>query len=267
MTVEIRSAAASWPRAFSRFAFSGFLTRSLFCFWNSINATTTRNKRLLFLPPPGCQHYDNETAAFNLPTLSPVKAKKLKYGVLKYSKPFQKDPIFNEFLFGKGNESSVIDSLGFTKAKTYLTTVEDFQRGKRGALQLGAMMKCASRCNPLDYNGYGCFCGFLGSGQPVDGIDKCCKMHDWCYTTTTCMGLQYDLPYFVGYKWKCNGGAPYCSKNNVNSLRNAIARNCEAQKSAPRSIAPTTNFLEEWWAADSLTHSLNVCVLFKARSD
>ncbi len=37
-------------------------------------------------------------------------------------------------------------------------------------------------------------------------------MHDWCYTTTTCMGLQYDLPYFVGFKWKCNGGAPYCSK-------------------------------------------------------
>ena len=39
---------------------------------------------------------------------------------------------------------------------------------------------------------------------------RCCKMHDWCYTTTTCMILQYNLPYFVPYKWKCNGGAPYC---------------------------------------------------------
>ena len=37
-------------------------------------------------------------------------------------------------------------------------------------------------------------------------------MHDWCYTTTSCMFLQYNLPYFVPYKWKCNGGAPYCGK-------------------------------------------------------
>ena len=37
-------------------------------------------------------------------------------------------------------------------------------------------------------------------------------MHDWCYTTTTCHGLEWDLPYFVPFKWKCNGGAPYCSK-------------------------------------------------------
>ena len=37
-------------------------------------------------------------------------------------------------------------------------------------------------------------------------------MHDWCYTTTTCHGLEWDLPYFVPFKWKCNGGSPYCSK-------------------------------------------------------
>ena len=37
-------------------------------------------------------------------------------------------------------------------------------------------------------------------------------MHDWCYTTTTCMSLQWHLPYFVPFKWKCNGAAPYCSK-------------------------------------------------------
>ena len=41
---------------------------------------------------------------------------------------------------------------------------------------------------------------------------RCCKMHDWCYTTTSCMFFQYNLPYFVPYKWKCNGGAPYCGK-------------------------------------------------------
>ena len=43
-------------------------------------------------------------------------------------------------------------------------------------------------------------------------LNRCCKMHDWCYTTTTCHGLEWDLPYFVPFKWKCNGGSPYCSK-------------------------------------------------------
>ena len=37
---------------------------------------------------------------------------------------------------------------------------------------------------------------------------------DWCYTTTSCMFLQYNLPYFVPYKWKCNGGAPYCGESH-----------------------------------------------------
>ncbi|XP_071146710.1 basic phospholipase A2 PA-9C-like [Mytilus edulis] len=28
---------------------------------------------------------------------------------------------------------------------------------------------------------YGCFCGWSGSGTPVDGVDQCCKDHDDCY--------------------------------------------------------------------------------------
>ena len=69
-------------------------------------------------------------------------------------------------------------------------------------------------------------------------------MHDWCYTTTSCMFLQvgflerhkykytntqihntttslshpflqYNLPYFVPYKWRCNGGSPYCIPGNT----------------------------------------------------
>jgi len=88
--------------------------------------------------------------------------------------------------------------------------IEQIERGKRGALDLAQIIKCSTGCDPLLFQGYGCFCGFLGSGEPVDGIDTCCKMHDWCYTTSNCMGLNYDLPYFVPFKWKCNGGAPYC---------------------------------------------------------
>ena len=91
----------------------------------------------------------------------------------------------------------------------------DHISSKRAAWDFYAMVKCATGCNPLVFKGYGCFCGFLGSGEAVDGIDRCCKMHDWCYTTTNCMRLQHTLPYFVPYKWKCNGGAPYCSELSI----------------------------------------------------
>jgi len=55
----------------------------------------------------------------------------------------------------------------------YLTAedIEQIERGKRGALDLAQIIKCATGCDPLIYNGYGCYCGFLGSGDPVDGID------------------------------------------------------------------------------------------------
>jgi len=104
------------------------------------------------------------------------------------------DPVFNEILdIGIRNNS------------------------KRGALDLYKMVKCGTGCNPLVYKGYGCYCGFLGSGGVVDGIDRCCKMHDWCYTRTSCMHLEHSLPYFVPYKWTCNGGAPYCIAGNSRS--------------------------------------------------
>lgn len=46
------------------------------------------------------------------------------------------------------------------------------QRTKRGVLHLFNMVSCATGCNPLTYKGYGCYCGFLGSGYAVDGIDR-----------------------------------------------------------------------------------------------
>lgn len=131
---------------------------------------------------------------------------------------FEMDPIFNEIIepslrinnAGKGNATST-----YLKSKQpYLYNafdgVEDWERDKRGALHLYGIIKCATGCNPLGFKGYGCFCGFMGAGNPVDGIDTCCKMHDWCYSTSSCHGLEWDLPYFVPFKWKCNGGAPYC---------------------------------------------------------
>lgn len=84
-------------------------------------------------------------------------------------------------------------------------------RSKRGVFQLYNMVKCATGCNPLSYKGYGCFCGFLGSGHPVDGIDRCCKKHDWCYDNARCPPF---FEYLVPYLWKCYKNRPLCAIDN-----------------------------------------------------
>jgi len=123
--------------------------------------------------------------------------------------PSSLDPVFNEILDTGQNNNR-----------------------KRGALDLYKMVKCGTGCNPLVYKGYGCYCGFLGSGGVVDGIDRCCKMHDWCYSQTTCMYLEYHLPYFFPYKWTCNGGAPYCIAGTTRKTNSASCSHqlCECDR-------------------------------------
>lgn len=81
-------------------------------------------------------------------------------------------------------------------------------RLKRDVITLYSMIKCSTGCEPLFYKGYGCYCGFLGAGVPVDGIDRCCKLHDKCYENSNCISY---LEYFVPYIWKCYNGKPLCA--------------------------------------------------------
>ncbi|XP_022654590.1 uncharacterized protein LOC111247654 isoform X2 [Varroa destructor] len=81
-------------------------------------------------------------------------------------------------------------------------------RKKRSVLQLASMLKCVSGCSPLAFHGYGCFCGYMGDGSPVDPIDSCCLEHDWCYSSTQC---SHVATYFLPYDWSCDGpGYAYC---------------------------------------------------------
>ncbi|CAL4122247.1 unnamed protein product, partial [Meganyctiphanes norvegica] len=76
-------------------------------------------------------------------------------------------------------------------------------RHKRSIFHQYNIMECTTKCNPKDYNEYGCYCGLGGAGQPVDGIDKCCQAHDLCLTyASQCAGLDY---YLQPYRWRCNG--------------------------------------------------------------
>lgn len=60
-------------------------------------------------------------------------------------------------------------------------------RFKRGVIHLYNMVVCATGCNPLAYKGYGCYCGFLGSGYVIDGIDQ--------YVTRYVKLTSYEAPH------------------------------------------------------------------------
>ncbi|XP_050451018.1 uncharacterized protein LOC126851291 isoform X3 [Cataglyphis hispanica] len=117
-------------------------------------------------------------------------------------------------------------------------------RFKRGVFHLYNMVVCATGCNPLAYKGYGCYCGFLGSGYVIDGIDQCCKMHDWCYDATECLMFS---EYFVPYYWRCyHGYKPVCAVEHGSwgGSGSCAQRLCECDRSLAECLkkypCPTT---------------------------
>ncbi|XP_071338297.1 phospholipase A2, minor isoenzyme-like isoform X2 [Trachinotus anak] len=106
--------------------------------------------------------------------------------------------------------------------------------------QFGTMIECVQPgVYPLQYNNYGCWCGFGGKGTPQDELDMCCKIHDECYGTSMktpgCTSL-FDLPYFLVYDFTCLNEQLTCSATN-NKCQAAV---CECDRVAAECFARAT---------------------------
>ncbi|CAC5400849.1 PLA2G [Mytilus coruscus] len=76
---------------------------------------------------------------------------------------------------------------------------------------------------------YGCFCGWYGSGTPIDGVDQCCKDHDDCYgRVAECWPKTWPYSYELqtgtvkcqDSPSSCKGRICMCDKVFVDCLHN-----------------------------------------------
>ncbi|CAG0879376.1 unnamed protein product [Cyprideis torosa] len=100
------------------------------------------------------------------------------------------------------DDSFSMRSDNFSDSSSHHRELQLLKRKKRGALDLYGMMKCSTSCDPMSYKDYGCYCGLLGQGEPIDAIDFCCLEHDICYERSTGCTKRYSF-YLKRYKWEC----------------------------------------------------------------
>ncbi|XP_066302020.1 acidic phospholipase A2-like [Branchiostoma lanceolatum] len=121
---------------------------------------------------------------------------------------------------------------------------KNHSKRNRSAYNLAQLIYCATRRNPLDYNGYGCWCGLGGSGQPMDDVDRCCKAHDECYTRVAkrCGSV---FSYTASYNYRCKRGEIECTENssgwwlfsNANKTKKCKTALCDCDKTVAECYA------------------------------
>ncbi|XP_054250830.1 basic phospholipase A2 sphenotoxin subunit B-like [Indicator indicator] len=80
-------------------------------------------------------------------------------------------------------------------------------------LQLYKMIsKATGKDALLHYSLYGCYCGLGGRGTPKDATDRCCQVHDQCYSNLL---KKYHCDAKVQeYHYRWLGGLPTCKEES-----------------------------------------------------
>ncbi|XP_062269243.1 phospholipase A2, minor isoenzyme-like [Platichthys flesus] len=128
------------------------------------------------------------------------------------------------------NQNSNPSSLLWSKGTIQRRAVHQFRKG----------IKCLvpDSLPVLDYADYGCYCGYGGSGTPVDELDRCrcCEMHDQCFDNAmqhdACWSI-FDNPYTEIYTYSCTVSTFSSSENN-NARATFI---CECDRKAAECFA------------------------------
>jgi hypothetical protein len=79
----------------------------------------------------------------------------------------------DELMKTKSSVGRKLSPFLFMFANVYISeSFSELSRDKRSILQLGRMLECSTKRSRWDYNGYGCYCGYGGSGTPLDDTDR-----------------------------------------------------------------------------------------------
>jgi len=75
--------------------------------------------------------------------------------------------------------------------------------------QFASMIIKVTGKSPLNWNGYGCWCGEGGRNTPVDATDSCCQVHDRCYDAAEAYGCSTKV--FHVYNFNATLGSDQCT--------------------------------------------------------
>ncbi|XP_013404821.1 acidic phospholipase A2 [Lingula anatina] len=116
-----------------------------------------------------------------------------------------------------------------------LVVLADTKPRPRNLVQFALMVNKATGRSALDFNDYGCYCGLGGKGKPVDDLDKCCKVHDFCYEMVSHEGCWNAK---VGtYDYRTNGTDITC---DYYTNDNCDYMTCECDRVAALCFASNT---------------------------
>ena len=118
---------------------------------------------------------------------------------------------------------------------------------KKSLLDFAGMIKCYQPAETeitilRTYADYGCHCGKGGSGVMLDETDRCCFIHDWCYSQSKhAKESIFDVTYTKGYDWQCRDQRVECNDGNNDKFGQLVCGCDRAAAECFRDTRKTSN--------------------------